>query len=135
MKREKDGSKYYKAEGENTVKDMKRKDIINNYKQQEVEMGIIQIYNKVNGYSFVDICKNLYKPFESIKFKLSLGKIRVKGLQEDWDRYGENAFEFKILDKLKQREEATEKETVDDLKELLNMWIDSQGDKLKLYDK
>ncbi len=59
------------------MENMKRKELINNYKQQEVEMGIIQIYNTVNGYSFVDICLNLYKPFESIKFKLNLGKIRI----------------------------------------------------------
>lgn len=135
LKREKDGSKYYKVGVENTVKDIRRKELINNYKQQDVEMGIIQIYNMINGYSFVDICKNLYKPFESIKFKLNLGKIRIKGLQEDWIRYGENAFEFKVVEVLKKRQDATEKEVVDDLQELLNMWIDSQGDKLKLYKK
>lgn len=96
-------------------------------------MGIIQIYNTVNGYSFVDICDNLYNPFESIKFKLNLGKIRVKGLQEDWNSCGENSFEFKVVEKLEKRENSTEKEAIEDLKELLSLWIDSQGDKLKLY--
>lgn len=117
------------------MKDVRKKEIINNYKQQEIEMGIIQVYNTTNGYSFIDICKNLYKPFESIKFKLDLGKIRIKGLQDDWNRYGEKAFEFKVVEKLKKREDATEKELVDDLKELLNIWIENQGDTLKLYDK
>lgn len=135
LKRDKYGEKYYKVEVESTMENMKRKELINNYKQQEVEMGIIQIYNTVNGYSFVDICQNLYKPFESIKFKLNLGKIRVKGLQEDWDNYGEDAFEFKVVEKLKKKEDSTEKESLDDLKELLNIWIDSQGDNLKLYNK
>lgn len=135
LKRDKYGEKYCKVEGEITMENMKRKELINNYKQQEVEMGIIQIYNTVNGYSFIDICLNLYNPFESIKFKLNLGKIRIKGLQEDWDNYGESAFEFKVVEKLKKKEGSTEKETLYDLKELLNIWIDSQGDNLKLYKK
>ena len=135
LNREKDGSKYYKVEVENTMEKIKRKELINNYKQQDVEMGIIQIYNKVNGYSFVDICKNLYKPFESIKFKLNLGKIMVKGLQDDWNQYGEEAFEFKVVEILKKRQDATERELVNDLQELLNIWIDNQGDNLKLYKR
>lgn len=135
LKRDKYGEKYCKVEGEITMENMKRKELINNYKQQEVEMGIIQIYNTVNGCSFVDICSNLYKPFESIKFKLNLGKIRIKDLQEDWDNYGEKAFEFKVVEKLKKKEGSTEKEALDDLKELLHIWIDSQGDNLKLYNK
>ena len=135
LKRDKYGEKYCKIEVENTMKNVRRKELINNYKQQEIEMGIIQILNKVNSYSFVDICSNLYKPFESIKFKLNFGNMKVKGLQEDWDKYGEDAFEFKVVEKLKKKEGSTQKEALDDLKELLNIWIDSQGDNLKLYNK
>lgn len=133
MDRNNNGSKYYKNSEGNIMMDINKKEIINKYKQQEIEMGIIQIYNTVNGYSFVDICTNLYKPFESIKFKLNLGKIRIKKLQDDWTAYGENAFEFKVIEKLKPNEGSTDKEKVDDLKELLNMWIESEGESLKLY--
>ncbi|MBS6500106.1 MAG: DUF2087 domain-containing protein [Clostridium sp.] len=135
LKRDKYGEKYCKIEVENTMKNVRRKELTNNYKQQEIEMGIIQILNKVNSYSFVDICSNLYKPFESIKFKLNFGNMKVKGLQEDWDKYGEDAFEFKVVEKLKKKEGSTQKKALDDLKELLNIWIDSQGDNLKLYKK
>jgi DNA-binding CsgD family transcriptional regulator len=133
LSRTNDGSKYYKNCEVNIMRDMNKKEIINNYKQQEIEMGIIQIYNTGNGYSYVDICTNLYKPFESIKFQLNLGRIKIKKLQEDWIAYGENAFEFKVVEKLKPNEGSTDKEKVDDLKELLNMWIESQGENLKLY--
>ncbi|WP_242984212.1 hypothetical protein [Clostridium tertium] len=51
------------------------------------------------------------------------------------DKYGESVFEFKVVEKLKKKEGSTEKETLYDLKELLNIWIDSQGDNLKLYKK
>lgn len=133
LSRTNDGSKYYKSSEGNMMSDINKKEIINKYKQQEIEMGIIQVYNTVNGYSFVDICTNLYKPFESIKFKLNLGRIRIKKLQEDWAAYGENGFEFKVVEKLKPNEGSTDKEKVDDLKELLNMWIENEGENLKLY--
>lgn len=128
-----EGSKYYKKCEEVVMNNISKKEIINNYKQQEIEMGIIQLYNTVNGYSFVDICTNLYKPFESIKFQLNLGRGKSKKLKEDWAAYGESAFEFKVVEKLKPNEESTEKEKIDDLKELLNLWIENQGDNLKLY--
>lgn len=116
------------------MNNINKKELINNYKQQEVEMGIIQIYNTVTGYSFVDISTNLYKPFEAIKFKLNLGRFKLKKLQEEWDTYEEKDFEFKVVEKLKSNEGFTEKEKIDDLKELLKIWIDSQGKSLKLYE-
>lgn len=128
-----EGSKYYKKCEEAAMNNINKKEIINNYKQQEIEMGIIQLYNTVNGYSFVDICTNLYKPFESIKFQLNLGRGKSKKLKEDWGTYGESAFEFKVVEKLKPNEGATEKEKIEDLKELLNLWIENQEDNLKLY--
>lgn len=133
LNRNNDGSKYYKSFGGSSMSNITKKEIINNYKQQEIEMGIIQIYNKNSGYSFVDISTNLYKPFESIKFKLNLGRVKIKKLQEDWTALGENAFEFKVVEKLKPNEGSTDKEKTDDLKELLDMWIESQGEGLKLY--
>lgn len=133
LSRTNDGSKYYKNCEEIVMKNINKKEIIKNYKQQEIEMGIIQIHNTGNGYSYVDICTNLYKPFESIKFQLNLGRFKIKKLQEDWAADGENAFEFKVVEKLKPNEGSTDKEKVDDLKELLNMWIESQGENLQLY--
>jgi len=112
---------------------IKKKELINNYKQQEIEMGIIQICNTITGYSLVDTSVNLYKPFESIKFKLSIGRYKLKQLQADWDTYGEKSFEFKVVERLKPNEPSTEKEKTDDLKELLKIYIDSQSEILKLY--
>lgn len=134
LKRTKDGSKYYRNCEENMMEKLDRKELINNYKQQEVEMGIIKIHNTITGYSFVDICSNLYKPFEGIKFRLNMGNFKSNKLQEDWKTYGENAFTFEVVEKLKQIEGATEKEKIKDLKELLHIWIDSQGESLKLYN-
>jgi hypothetical protein len=125
--------KDYKNYEVNIMNNINKKELINKYKQEEVEMGIIQILNTVNGYSFVDISTNLYKPFESIKFQINLGRGKYKKLQDDWTTFGENAFEFKVVEKLKPKVGSTDKEKVDDLKELLNIWIESQGENLKLY--
>jgi DNA-binding CsgD family transcriptional regulator len=128
-----DGSKYYKNCEGNDMDKVGKKELINSYKHQEIEMGIIQISNGVTGYSYVDICTNLYKPFEGIKFQLNFGRFKVKGLQEDWNKYGEEAFTFEVVEKLKPNEGTTDKKKMDDLKELLRIWIDSQGVNLKLY--
>lgn len=104
-----------------------------NREYTEIEMGIIKIHNKVTGYSFVGICKNLYKPFEGIKFRLGTGTCKPKKMQEDWNTYAEDSFTFEVVEKLKPKEGATEKEKVDELNELMKMWIDSQGENLKLY--
>ena len=133
LSRTADGSRYYKKCEVNSMDSVNRKELTNKYKHQEIEMGIIQIYNKENGYSYVDICTNLYKPFESIMFKLSLGKFKVKKLQEDWVTYGENSFEFRVVEELKPKDGVTEKEKVEEMKELLNLFIESQGENFKLY--
>jgi hypothetical protein len=72
-------------------------------------------------------------PFESIKFKLGIGRYKLKQLQADWDTYGEKSFEFKVVERLKHNETSTEKEKMDDVKELLKIYIDSQSEILKLY--
>lgn len=40
------------------------------------------MFNTINGYSYVDICTNLYKPFKSIKFQLNLDRVKFKKLKE-----------------------------------------------------
>ncbi|BAH08256.1 GIY-YIG nuclease family protein [Clostridium kluyveri] len=111
-----------------------KKQIIKEYKQREIEMGIIRIYNTITGYCFVDISNNLYKPFEGIKFQLELGRFKSKQLQKDWNIYGQEPFKFDVVEKLKIDEDATNKQDKDDLEELLQLWISSQGENLKLYD-
>lgn len=133
LKRNTNGSKYYKNCEGNIMDNLEKKELINKYKQQEIEMGIIKIHNKITGYFFVGICKNLYKPFEGIKFRLGTGNCKPKKMQEDWNTYGEDSFTFEVVEKLKPKEGATEKEKVDELNELMKMWIDSQGENLKLY--
>lgn len=133
LKRSPDGSKYYRNNEVLEMKKLDRKEVINEYKQREVELGIIKIENKITGYSFVDVCNNLYKPFEGIKFQLNLGRFKSKELQKDWKEYGESAFSFEIVEKLKTKLEETEKEKLENLNELLDIWIESQGKKIKLY--
>ena len=133
LNRSNDGSVYYKNCKGEIMNNINKKELINKYKNQEIEMGIIKVYNTVTGYSLVDIAMNLYKPFESIKFKLSIGRYKLKQLQSDWDTYGEKAFKFIVVEKLKPFEPSTDKEKEDELKQFLKMYIDSKSDSLKLY--
>lgn len=133
LKRSKDGSKYYRNIEDDCMKNINRKELINKYKEQEVELGIIKIQNTITGYAYVDICNNLYKPFEGIKFQLNLGRFKSKELQKDWKEYGETAFSFEVVEKLKTNQNESEKEKIDNLKELLDIWLESEGKDLILY--
>lgn len=133
LNRSKDGSKYYKILEENNMKSLSRKELINNYKQQEVELGLIKIENKNTGYAYIDICNNLYKPFEGIKFQLNLGRFKSKSLQKDWEKYGEESFIFEIIEKLKTKPEDTQKQKLENLKVLLDMYLEEHKQNLKLY--
>ena len=133
LNRSKDGSKYYKVLEENNMKSLNRKELINNYKQQEVELGLIKIQNKETGYSYIDICNNLYKPFEGIKFQLNLGRFKSKGLQKDWEKYGEESFIFEVIEKLQTKPEDSEKQKLENLKLLLDMYLEEYKKDLKLY--
>lgn len=128
-----DGSKYYRN-WEKSVMD--KKQLINEYKQKEINMGIIRISNKENGYSYVDICENLYKPFEALKFQLNMGKFKLKykKFQEDWNKYGEEGFNFEILEEFTPKEGVTSKENIEELKEFLKIWLENQGNDFKLYN-
>ena len=133
LNRSSDGSKYYRnSEGE-AVKNMNKKELINEYKQREIEMGIIKIHNNITGYSYIDVCNDLYKPFEGIKFRLGLGRVKVKSFQEEWNKYGENAFTFEIVERLDSKKEDSEEQKSDDLNELLKLWLESNSEGLKLY--
>lgn len=60
--------------------------------------GIYAIVNKINGWVYIGKHQDIYKRFEIHKYNLRShnGKAN-KQLQADWDKYGEDAFEFKIL--------------------------------------
>ena len=93
----------------------------NAYKQMKFRAGIFQIKNLKNNKLFLKTSTDLDRAFNSDQFQLKLGSHKNKELQNDWNTYGSDNFEFGVFDELKSKETATESEIKTDLKELLEL--------------
>ncbi|NPC69224.1 GIY-YIG nuclease family protein [Corallococcus exiguus] len=94
------------------------------YKEAEVPMGIYAIRCHANGKLFVGHALNLSAMFNRIRFEFAQRIHRVPELQADWERHGEAAFSFEVLDKLPPREEPGGPPPVEELKVLEEMWLE-----------
>lgn len=100
------------------------------YKNKKIPMGIYQIRNLSSGKVFIGGTANLDAIFNRSRFELDYGSHKNIDLQKDWDKLGEDKFEFTVLDYL----EPKEGEMIDygeELSILERLWLD----KLQPYGK
>jgi hypothetical protein len=100
-----------------------RKQLIRQYKQAGREMGIFRIRNRANGKVFIGNAQDLRGIINSNKFQLKRGTHFNKELQEDYDTFGEESFDFDILDILKPREDQ-DSNYPEELRTLESMWLE-----------
>jgi len=100
----------------------RRKELQAMYKEMKQEGGVYRIVHKDSGKSFVSSLPNL-KSMDGRRFELNNGSFKNKELQRDWKQYGEDAFEFEVLEVLKPSENAyvTIREQ---LNELESKWLE-----------
>jgi len=83
----------------------RRKELQEIYKEIKQESGVYRIVHKESGRSFIASLPNL-KSMEGRRFELNNGSFKNKALQQDWKTYGEEAFEFEVLEVLKPSDNA-----------------------------
>lgn len=76
----------------------RRKEWIELYKQARKTAGVYAIRNTSNGRVLLGSSVNLHGPFNRHRTELRLGSHRCPELQADWNRLGEDAFAFEILE-------------------------------------
>ena len=80
---------------------MNRKEAIQAYKERKIPRGAFAVRCNPSGKVWVGSSPNLDAARNGIWFSLRAGSpFNNKSLQEEWDRHGEPAFEFEILEKL-----------------------------------
>ena len=62
--------------------------------------AIYQITNKINGKIYIGSTNNLSKRWNNHRSKLRNGKHENDYLQQAWNKYGEDAFEFSIVEEV-----------------------------------
>lgn len=96
----------------------RRKELIAQYKQTKIPMGVYQIKNNVNNKIYIDSSPNLKAKFNRLVAELNEGKFRINSqLQEEWKRYGEQNFTIEVLEYLEPMDDP-DYNCTKDLKEL-----------------
>lgn len=98
-----------------TQKDLKRE-----YKEMEIPAGVYRIKNLKNGKVFVSSSMNIKKAWNSERFKLKSDFYVNPELHKDWKEFGEENFEFSVLDILETEEGMDERR---ELKALEELWL------------
>lgn len=78
-----------------------RKELVEEYKQRKVPMGVYQIRNKINGKVFVGSSKDLNAIWNRNRLQLDVGGHPNTELQKDWKELGESNFSYEIVSELK----------------------------------
>lgn len=78
----------------------RKKELIEAYKNRCPEMGVIALRCRETGESFLGASKDVAADFNSARAKLELGSHPNKQLSSLWERYGEDGFDFVVLESL-----------------------------------
>ena len=79
---------------------MWRKEAIKEYKARKPQRGAFAVRCRATGLVWVGTSPSLGSAQNSVWFGLRHGGYPDKALQTEWNRHGEGAFEFEILEKL-----------------------------------
>ena len=100
-----------------------KKELKDEFKLLKFRAGIYQIRNKIENKLLLQTTLDLDRACNRDIFQLKAGMHPNKTLQNDWDQFGSEAFEFNTFDELKIAETANSQEIKSDLKELLAMHL------------
>ena len=100
----------------------RRKELIQQYKEMKTEAGVYQIKNTKNQKVLVVSTPNL-KTMNGKPMMLCMGGHKNEKLQEEWNKFGEKAFVFEVLEVLKEKEEGYFDKT-GELKKLEKKWLE-----------
>ena len=97
-----------------------RKEAIRAYKERKPRRGSYAVRCTATGQVWVGSSPNLDSARNSLWFGLKLGSCMDKGLQAEWQKHGEQAFQYEILEELD--EDLCALEVKDRLKEVRSSW-------------
>lgn len=100
----------------------RKKELRDQFKSRRVTGGIYRIINTETGKFYLqctDDFKATHNWFESCRM---FGHCSLPPIQEDWKKYGMDAFQIEELDHLEKPEEQTHAEFMADLRVLRDMW-------------
>lgn len=101
-----------------------RKEKLEAYKHRKIIGGVYLIKNNANGKSLLQSSTDLMGSKNRFNFSCHTGSCISLKLQNDWDKFGKDAFVFEVLEELIKKETQTLKEFSDDVKTLEEIWME-----------
>lgn len=117
-----------------------KKRLIEDYKNTQHPMGVFCIIKKEpienDPRVHIQIAKNFKAILNSTLMKLNSNFHPIKELQNDWNLYGEDAFEIKVLEELAYSKDDPNADYSDELEILKLLWEDKyMADGIRTYEK
>ena len=94
------------------------------YKERKVIGGIYAIVNSQNGRMLLLSTCDMQGSKNRFEFAKRTGSCINLKLQNDWQEYGNTAFDFTVLEELSKKETQTDKEFEDDVETLQELWTE-----------
>jgi hypothetical protein len=110
----------------------RRKELVDEYKQNPAEAGVFRIVNTRNNRVLVGSTLNLASMESKMRFARSTGSTSALHLRlkDDGREFGVEAFELEILEVLETRPESTSDQIRQDLTVLEALWREKQDQSL-----
>ncbi len=109
----------------------RKKELKEMYKQIKPDMGILVVQSKINNKYYLETTQNLKGKMNSIRFQLESGSFRMnEKLQKEWNQYGSESFEMKILENLEYDKDESKSDYSEELEIMKSIW----DEKLKKQD-
>lgn len=100
-----------------------RKAMMRAYKENPPPMGVWAVHNTVDDRWLVGASPNAKGRLNRERFTLDHGSHPSRDLQADWNRLGEEAFTFEVLDTIPEPDDP-EVRAADELTALLELWLE-----------
>jgi hypothetical protein len=111
---------------------LSRKEMLRAYKEAKQTGGIYVIRNVKTGTMLLQSTRTIEKAANLLSFAKMTGSCVHPLVADDWSRYGADAFELEILEKLDKKETQTDAEFAEDIRALEELWREKLGAE-KLY--
>lgn len=102
----------------------KKKELINSYKRKRQVGAVYAIDCAGNGRRLVKSTVDVGGIQSRYNFAISIQGCPDPALQREWAEYGSATFSLTILEELPMKEDQTSREFADEMKVLLEMWLE-----------
>ena len=100
-----------------------RRTIKREYKEADRPMGVFRVLNRENGKALIGSSRNLRASLNRHRAELQMGSHRNRLLQEEWQEFGSDAFEFETLEVL-EPQDTPGYDPSSDLKVQEELWLE-----------